>query len=109
RIRKIRKKLAEAIREPILFMDEPAAEPIYEAELPREGETSAEKQARIQRNKDRQEAIKGNIEELLNSEHKDIYAEAEEELRKLEIRKGKLGEDQVQKSYDLNRQDIAIL
>jgi len=39
------------------------------------------------------------VEEYLKSEHKDLYREEYEELRKLQTRKGKLGKDELTKKY----------
>ncbi|CAG8606142.1 13611_t:CDS:2, partial [Cetraspora pellucida] len=120
-IRKIRKKLGEETRKEVVYFEEPKAEIEYTPEEPQSGETKEEKEQRLKRNaeraeevrqqrerrkqelKDREEDTKryhkelkalgksGSVEEYLKSSHKDLYPEEAEELRKLQIRKGKLG------------------
>ncbi|CAG8835247.1 3929_t:CDS:1, partial [Gigaspora margarita] len=58
---------------------------------------------------DSQIVIKVTAIQVFNSKYKNFYAEECEKLRKLQVKKGKLGKDQVQKSYNLNRQDLVIL
>jgi len=49
------------------------------------------------------------LNDLINSPYRHLYPEEVEELRELRTRKSNLGTDQIQKTYDLGRPDLAIL
>ena len=49
------------------------------------------------------------LNDLVNSKHTHLYYDEVEALRELRTRKNNLGTDQIQKTYDLGRPDLAIL
>jgi len=93
----------EVITPPKKYQEKP--EPVEKPEISAENE----KILKDYRKELKELGKSNNYDDFINSQFNDLYREECDKLSELRHRKNQLGTDQIQKTYDLGRPDLAIL